>query len=125
MRLLLDTNVFLRWTGNAPLPGSLERLLLKPGNEKYISIVTAWEIVNKPKLKLSVADIEAGIDKSGASVLHLSLRHIDALHSLPLYDHHRDPFDRMLIAQALAEDLPIVSSDQRFSEYKTLRVIWD
>ena len=125
MRLLLDTSLFVKWILDAPLPGRLERLLIKPGTEKHISIVTAWEIINKPKLNLNVADIETGINGLSASLLPLSLRHIDALHSLPLYDDHRDPFDRMLIAQALAEDLPIVSSDQRFSEYKNLRVIWD
>jgi PIN domain nuclease of toxin-antitoxin system len=125
VKLLLDTNVFLRWMANIPLPGRLERLLNKSSNEKLISIVTAWEIVNKPKLNLSVSDIEAGIDASGASVLPLNFRHIDRFHALPFYKDHRDPFDRMLIAQALAEDLAIASSDQRFFEYKGLQVIWD
>jgi len=125
VRLLLDTNIFLRLIAHTPLPGRLERLLNKPGNEKHVSIVTAWEIINKPKLKLSVADVQAGIDAYGALLLPLSLRHIDALHALPLYDDHRDPFDRILIAQALAEDLAIASSDRRFPEYKGLKVIWD
>lgn len=125
MRLLLDTNVFLRWMASTPLPGPLERLLSKPANEKLVSIVTAWEIVNKPKLNLNVNDIEAGIDATGASVLPLNFGHIDRFHALPFYNDHRDPFDRMLIAQALAEDIAIASSDQRFPEYKGLKVIWD
>ena len=125
MRLLLDTNVFVRWMADTPLPGRVERLLNKPANEKLISIVTAWEIVNKPKLNLSAGDVEAGINAFGASVLPLKFGHIHEFHVLPFHNEHRDPFDRMLIAQALAEDLAIASSDQRFVEYKGLRVIWD
>lgn len=124
MRLLLDTNVFVRWLLDAPLPGSISRLISKPGNEKLVSIVSAWEIAIKPKLNLSAADIEAGIEAMGAVLLPVKLSHIDALYSIQAYDH-RDPFDRMLIAQALAEDVAIVSSDQRFAEYKRLKLIWD
>ena len=83
MRLLLDTNVFLRWMTDTPLPGRLERLLGKPANEKLVSIVTAWEIVNKPKLNLSAGDVEAGIDAFGASMLPLKFRHIHEFHALP------------------------------------------
>jgi PIN domain nuclease of toxin-antitoxin system len=110
---------------DTPLPGRVERLLNKHANEKLISIVTAWEIVNKPKLNLSAGDVEAGINAFGASVLPLKFGHIHEFHVLPFHNEHRDPFDRMLIAQALAEDLAIASSDQRFVEYKGLRVIWD
>jgi PIN domain nuclease of toxin-antitoxin system len=61
----------------------------------------------------------------GASVLPVGFRHLDELSRLPIRDDHRDPFDRMLIAQALAEDLEIVTSDRRFEGYKRLRVVWE
>ena len=84
MRLLVDTNVLVRWMADAPLPGRLERLLNKRANEKLISIVTAWEIANKPKLNLSAGDVEAGIDAFGASVLPLKFRHISRISRSPL-----------------------------------------
>jgi len=118
VKLLLDTNVFVRWLLDGPLPGSISRLINKPGNEKLISIAI------KPKLNLSAANVEAGIEAIGGALLPVKFSHIEALYSIQAYDH-RDPFDRMLIAQALAEDIAIVSSDQRFPEYKGLKVIWD
>jgi len=62
------------------------------------------------KLGMSAADVEAGIAAMAATVLPVRFRHIDELSALPVHGDHRDPFDRMLIAQALAEDLWMVSS---------------
>jgi PIN domain nuclease of toxin-antitoxin system len=124
VKLLLDTNVFLRWMSNTPLPRVIERQIAKNGTEKFVSIVSAWEIVMKPQLGLSAADVEAGIAAMGSVVLPIRFRHLDKLSGLAIYQDHRDPFDRILIAQALAEDLSMVSSDTRFGGYKGLRVIW-
>ena len=93
--------------------------------EFTVSIVTGWEIVLKPKLGRSAADVDAAITAMGAALLPIRFGHLDALSNLPFRDDHRDPFDRMLIAQALAEDLPIISGDTRFAGYKSLRVVWD
>ena len=125
MKILLDTNVFIRLMAADRLPGKVERLLGKAGTDVFVSIVSAWEIVMKPKLGISAADVEAGIAAITATVLPVRFRHIDELSALPAHGDHRDPFDRMLIAQALAEDLSVVSSDTRFEEYKRLRVIWN
>ncbi len=124
MKILLDTNVFVRLMAADHLPRKVERLLEKAGTDVFVSIVTAWEIVMKPKLEISAADVEAGIAAMAATVLPVRFRHIDELSALPAHGDHRDPFDRMLIAQALAEDLSMVSSDTRFEEYERLRVIW-
>jgi PIN domain nuclease of toxin-antitoxin system len=123
VKLLLDTNVFFRWLADAPLPGRIERMLRKPATEKFVSIVTAWEIVMKPRLNLRASDVEAGVAAMGAALLPVRFQHLEALSALPQLGDHRDPFDRMLIAQALAEDLSMVSSDRRFADYKNLRVI--
>ncbi len=125
MRLLLDSNAFLRWTMNATLPRSVHRVLAKPDTECLISIVTGWEIAIKTKLRLKTSDVEDSIRKIGAAVLPIEFAHLDELARLPLIENHRDPFDRMLIAQALSEDVPIVSSDERFRSYRRLRVLWD
>jgi PIN domain nuclease of toxin-antitoxin system len=124
VRVLLDANAFLRFAANT-LPRPTERLLTKSTTEKVISIVTAWEIVLKPKLGRTAANVEEGIKKMGAALLPIKFSHLDKLENLPFRDDHKDPFDRILIAQALAEDLYLVTSDARFSSYKSLKVLWD
>lgn len=125
MRLLLDTNAFLRWMAGTPLPRSVDRALARQETESLVSIVTGWEIVMKAKLGVSAADVEAAIGEMGAVLLPIKFKHLNELSGLPFYEDHRDPFDRMLIAQALAEDVSIITSDTRFAGYKRLRVIWD
>jgi PIN domain nuclease of toxin-antitoxin system len=122
---MLDTNVFLRWMNDKPLPRAVERLLMKQGTELSISIVTGWEIILKPKLQRSAADVEAAIQEMGAVLLPIKFNHLNEFSNLPFYENHKDPFDRMLIAQALAENLPIATSDTRFAGYKGLRTLWD
>ncbi len=125
MKPLLDTSVVIRWIAGKPLPKAVERMLAKPDTECVISIVTGWEIILKPKLGLSPQDFDAAISEMGAALLPIRFRHLNELFRLPYLDDHKDPFDRMLVAQALAEELPIVSSDSRFPSYKRLKVIWD
>ena len=79
----------------------------------------------KPKIGMSIADIETGIGNLRAVLLPIKFAHLDELSRLPMFENHRDPFDRMLIAQAISEDVSIVSSDMRFDAYKRLRVLWD
>jgi len=125
MKVLLDTNVFVRWMAAAPLPRRVQRLLARQNTATFVSIVTGWEIAMKPVLGLSASDVEAGVGAMGASVLPIRFRHLDELSSLTVREDHRDPFDRMLIAQALAEDLEIVTSDSRFGAYPGLRIMWE
>ena len=125
MKVLLDTNVFVRWMAATPLPRGVQRLMARQSTVAHVSIVTGWEIVMKPHLGVSSADVEAGVAAMGASVLPIRFRHLDELSHLPIRGDHRDPFDRMLIAQALAEDLEIVTSDTRFDGYNRLRVVWE
>jgi PIN domain nuclease of toxin-antitoxin system len=125
LRLLLDTNAFLRWRVGSPVPLPVERALNSRDTECFVSIVTAWEIAIKHSLGLSATDVESGIGRMSAILLPITFQHLDELSRLPLYTNHRDPFDRLLIAQAITEDLSIVSSDVRFGTYKRLRVLWD
>jgi PIN domain nuclease of toxin-antitoxin system len=125
LKLLLDTNAFLRLMGDRPLTRVAERVLNRSDTQRFVSIVTAWEIAIKHSLSVSATDVEAGIAAMPATLLPIKFQHLDQLSRLPLYTNHRDPFDRLLIAQAIAEDLSIVSSDMRFGNYKGLRVLWD
>lgn len=108
-----------------PLPRAAQRVVAKPDTEIVVSIVTGWEIVMKPSLERSAADVEAAITAMRAVLLPIKFGHLEEFSNLPFREDHRDPFDRMLIAQALAEGVPIVSGDTRFTGYKRLRVIWD
>jgi PIN domain nuclease of toxin-antitoxin system len=125
LRLLLDTNAFLRWRVGRPVPRPVERVLKRRGTESFVSIVTAWEIALKHSLHVSMADFQTSIAAMEATMLPITFGHLDEFARLPGYTNHRDPFDRMLIAQAISEDLTIVSSDTRFTSYKRLRVLWD
>lgn len=125
MRVLLDTSAVIRILRNGDLPRAAQRLLSRPDTETIVSFVTAWEIVMKADLNLSASNVEAGVNRMGAAMLPVQFRHLDEYARLPVVENHRDPFDRMLIAQALSETLAVMTSDSRFENYMRLRVIWD
>ena len=128
MRVLLDTHTFL-WMESAPTALSSAAIVLinDPTNELLLSHISLWEIQIKETLgKLTAtkalnARVQLAQSKANLSLLPLYLEHIYAVRSLPL--HHRDPFDRMLIAQAVHEQLPLISHDSRMSSYP-VRLIW-
>jgi PIN domain nuclease of toxin-antitoxin system len=126
MRLLLDTNVFIKIL-EGRLPAKVERRIFKPGAELLLSIVSPWEIAIKRTLHkagFTAHLVQAKIAELGLQILPVRLEHTARVYSLPL--HHNEPFDRMIIAQALVEDCPLVSSDQRFPLYSStgLKVLW-
>jgi PIN domain nuclease of toxin-antitoxin system len=128
VKLLLDTHVFLWWNEGSPLLSKrVLELISDPANRLYLSVVSAWEIILKVsagKLKLPSAAavyIPARLAHYGIEALPLSLQHALAAETLPW--HHYDPFDRMLVAQGLAEQLPILTHDPQIRHYK-VRTIW-
>jgi PIN domain nuclease of toxin-antitoxin system len=102
---------------------------LEPGERRFVSTVSAWEIAikvqsGKLSLAMSLPDwIGLQISELGLAVLAVQLSHCQAYAALPFSREHRDPFDRMLVAQALTERLVIVSSDSRLRAYG-VEVIW-
>lgn len=117
MRLLLDTVAILRWLQPAPPLSLSAHDAIVQASEVYVSAVSAVEIAVKAAVgKLRTPDdlTEQIVDKAMIE-LPLTVRHGLALRDLPLY--HRDPFDRMLIAQARCEGLTIVTSDRAFAAY--------
>jgi PIN domain nuclease of toxin-antitoxin system len=122
VKLLLDTHTFV-WWDNAKLPRAVTRRIQR-ADEVMVSAVTAWEISIKSALgkmaaKGTVAD---AIADYGFTPLPILVSHGDAVRALPPL--HRDPFDRMLVAQALAEDLVIVSADEEIRRYR-VPVVWE
>ena len=128
MKILLDTNAFFRWTRGDQVPRNVERIISSPKSNLLVSIVTPWEIALKQtrwrEKSLNQPRISEAIDLLNARLLPILLSHVEALYTLP--PHHADPFDRMLIAQAITEKAAIVSSDERFPLYRSagLQVIW-
>lgn len=124
---LLDTNGLVKWTQDK-IPTKTKRLLTRDRVLLVFSVVSLWEIALNRKLRDAGFTVKQSLEWiSGVSGRILSIRseHAKAFESLQLVRGHEDPFDRMIIAQAMSENLPVVSSDERFTSYKGLRVVWD
>lgn len=122
MRLLLDTQTLLWWRqGHRKLGARARRTIEKGAAGVSVSVATAWEIAIKfrrGQLKLSDPPhiwLPRAIEDGGFDVLAVQIDHALAVASLP--DHHADPFDRLLIAQAQIEELTLVTSDAAFDDY--------
>jgi PIN domain nuclease of toxin-antitoxin system len=127
MRLLLDTHALLWFALNdPPLSAAAMAAIMDPANEKLVSPASYWELAIKISVKkYALAQpyedfLGSAIDRNGFYYLHIEPRHTAALITLPY--HHRDPFDRLLVAQALVEVLPIVSSDAVLDAYPITRL---
>ncbi|HKM61315.1 MAG TPA: type II toxin-antitoxin system VapC family toxin [Acidisphaera sp.] len=119
MRLLLDTHALLWWLSDDKRLGSnVRQLIADPGNSVLVSTVSFWEILVKVrvgKLRADVQECWDTIEQQGFMVLGITRQHLGTLAGLPL--HHRDPFDHLLIAQAIAEGAALVSDDPTAREY--------
>ncbi|WP_295389656.1 type II toxin-antitoxin system VapC family toxin [uncultured Thiodictyon sp.] len=116
-RLLLDTHVFLWWKLDAPQLKPVARDAISRADVVFVSAASAWEAAIKArlgKLELTV-DFAEGVNASGFERLPISFEHAAETRNLP--DHHHDPFDRMLIAQARVERLVVVTHDALFVPY--------
>jgi PIN domain nuclease of toxin-antitoxin system len=127
MRLLLDTHAFLWFVLNDPQLSAKARLLMvDPANDLLLSPATYWEIAIKisiGKYSLPTA-FESFMDQqilvNDLEILPIAVKHAAVVATLPF--HHRDPFDRLLIAQALAEQIPIISGDSALDAYSVTRL---
>ncbi|MEZ4312485.1 MAG: type II toxin-antitoxin system VapC family toxin [Polyangiaceae bacterium] len=116
MSYLLDTQIFLwAYAGHRRLNAETRRLIASAPS--YVSVVSAWETAIKVSIgKLSFrGSFEEAVDVSGFLKLGLTFRHTDATLALPF--HHRDPFDRLLLAQAITEGLVLLTADAAFAAY--------
>lgn len=124
MNYLLDTHVFLWALGNVgKLKPGAAKVIRDTRHGVFVSAVTSMEIAIKSALgKLEApADLEEEIELRGFSHLPLQFRHGTVLRSLPV--HHQDPFDRMIISQAMQEGLTIITHDRKFEKY-AVKVLW-
>ncbi len=128
MNLIVDTQVFLWWlVDDRALSGRARDLMRDAGNTLYLSAVSAWEIAIKVALgRLELSGEPAIVvpeQMAANSIEPLPVQISHALHVYSLPSHHRDPFDRMLVAQSQIEGLPILTSDARIGHYD-VEVVW-
>lgn len=128
MRMLLDTNSFLWFiAGSDRLSTTALDIIVDQNNDLFLSIASLWEIA----IKVSIGKLELlqsfdklipdQLNKNDIDTLHIELNHLSELIQLPF--HHRDPFDRLIIAQGMIESMPVISSDPAFKMYP-VELIW-
>jgi len=119
MKLLLDTHALLWWLADDDRLGARARdLIADPGNDVLVSTASLWEIVAKVrvgKLVASTKDVLDAIRREGFTLLDIRPPHLLTLTGLPM--HHRDPFDHLLIAQAITEGATFISEDRHTPKY--------
>ncbi len=128
MRALLDTSSFLWFiAGSDRLSGEAREVMENFDNELVLSVASLWEIA----IKVSIGKLELlrqfdrfipeKLEENEIGILHVELSHLSEMMKLPF--HHRDPFDRLIIAQSVSENLPVIASDRIFREYP-VDIIW-
>jgi PIN domain nuclease of toxin-antitoxin system len=124
LKLLLDTHAVLWWLADDDRVGpDAARQLDDASNRVLLSAAVAWEVaINRSLGKLQApADLTATLLGAGVQTMPITLEHASAVEALPW--HHRDPFDRMLVAQAIVEGATIVSQDERIQSYD-VPIVW-
>ena len=128
MRAMLDTYAFIWWvTNDSQLSSTAKTIIADPGNLLFLSAASAWEIVIKVRLgKLTLPEAPESYIPSRLKINRfesLSIQLVHALQVTHLPDLHRDPFDRIIIAQSQIENIPIVTVDSQIMQYP-VNVIW-
>lgn len=128
MNLLLDTHSFLWFfEGNAMLSRKAKKAIENVENNKFVSIASIWEIaiklsIGKLTLAINLEELKKEIVRNNFEILPLDFEHINGLSKLELI--HKDPFDRIIISQAISEDYTIISRDTNFQLYSELKLLW-
>ena len=133
MNYLLDTHVFI-WAAleTKKLSKNVHAIILNKNNDIFVSTVTFWEIALKTRINkfsfehVNIKDFPQYAKDMGFTILDLKEYEAITFHELPLKDNHKDPFDRMLLWQAITNDMTMISKDELFEQYKEdgLKIIW-
>jgi PIN domain nuclease of toxin-antitoxin system len=127
VRIIIDTQVLIWWTNDVSnISPRVQDIILNLDNELWLSLASIWEMqikisLGKLDLPRALPDIiTTQIEENQIKILPIELSHIYTIEQLPL--HHRDPFDRLIIAQSLTEKMPIASVDKAFDVYSIERI---
>jgi PIN domain nuclease of toxin-antitoxin system len=127
MRVILDTQPFLWWITDAPeLSNNARHVIAEESTQCWLSLASCWEMAIK--ISLGKLRLTTPLDRlvpeqlalNGMRLLNIEFRHVGKISTLPF--HHRDPFDRLLVTQALTDDLTVISCDDIFSRYGVKRI---
>ncbi len=128
MRIILDTHAFLWWIIDDPQLSPRAREIMGEGdNDLFLSVASGWEIAIKAQLgRLRLPDradrfVPEQLTRNGIEVLPIQMSHV--LHVARLPEIHRDPFDRLIVAQSIIEKVPILTHDEHIREY-SVKTIW-
>ena len=124
MRILIDTNIVLWAMSGSTKLSKAARREIEQADAVYVSAASLWEIGIKVwlgKLDVDIDELSALLTEAGFEPLPVSWKHARAIHALP--HHHRDPFDRMLVAQAISEPLRLVTHDAQLAKYSDVVVV--
>ena len=129
MRYLLDTQIII-WAleNNTRIPKAIRTIIDDSRENMFITVVSLWEIaikrsIGKLDLNYELIEIHRQPSERGASILPITVKHLTTNESLQFIDKHRDPFDRLIISQAMTEDMTIITSDPYFEQY-SVPVLW-
>ena len=132
MDILIDTQVLI-WIqeDNPAIPERIRTILTSAANQVYVSQISLIEIAIKlkigklPDFKVSIKELISQTEQDGFRIIRIGNHHISFYDQIPFYADHRDPFDRLILATSLAEQMPIISADEKFSRYRpVVDVIW-
>lgn len=128
MKLLLDTHLVIWWEASHPrLPKNILKLVRSEAEAVFVSRASLWEIAIKMsmgRLQMDIAQFIRNIEKGGFEWLDIKNEHLLAVAALPTFDDHRDPFDRLLVAQSQTEPLVLLTADISLARYgATVRVV--
>lgn len=125
MNYLIDTQILIWYQLNSKkLNSAIYELLKNSNNVVYVSPISYFEIAIKqklgklPELDTPIATLNGLVNQDGFIILEIKTKHIAAYADIPLLPEHRDPFDRLLLATALSENIPIISADENFGYYQ-------
>jgi PIN domain nuclease of toxin-antitoxin system len=133
MIYLLDTHAFIWATlDTVRLSNKAKEIILDRNNEIFVSVVTFWEITLKTSIKklsfdnVDIKDFPKYAGEMGFAIMEMKERETITFHELPLKDNHKDPFDRMLIWQAITNNMVLLSKDASIKQYEEngLRIVW-
>jgi PIN domain nuclease of toxin-antitoxin system len=128
VKLILDTHAFLWFiNGSDRLSPKAKDLIENPSNRRYLSMASLWEMsikvsMGKLKLGMNLIDlVEREVKGNDMEILQITPEHLETLSQLTF--HHKDPFDRLIIAQSIAEDIAIITKDSQFNNY-SVKISW-
>ena len=125
-RFLLDTHTAIWFfTGDNAISETAKKAILDISNIKYLSVASAWEVaiklsIGKLDIEGNTADFIQDAENNGFTILPIKTAHLTALENLPMI--HRDPFDRLIIATAIAEEMTLITADENIARYEVSQI---